>query len=63
VKVALVIYISLAGVATPWPHKFIAYSAYADCRRAMPAEVAKVRKSYVIANYACLAVPVTPRPR
>jgi hypothetical protein len=58
---ALVIYISLVGAAAPWPHKVVIYPTYLKCQQEAPAEVARVRRQYVVAQYACLKLPVTPK--
>lgn len=58
---ALVIYIALAGTTVPWLHRVVSYPSLAQCQKAAPAEIAKVRRQYVVAQSACLKLPVTPK--
>ncbi|MDQ5980472.1 MAG: hypothetical protein QG602_3449 [Verrucomicrobiota bacterium] len=56
----LVIYIALAGTTVPWPHRVVHYPTLLKCQQAVTTELAQVRRQYVVAQYACLSLPVTP---
>lgn len=58
---ALVVYIALVGSAVPWPHKVAIYPTVAKCQAEASAELAKVRRQYVVAQFACIKLPMTPK--
>lgn len=57
----LVIYIALTGTTVPWPHRVVSYPTLLKCQQSALAEVTKVRRQYIVSQYACLALPVKPR--